>query len=259
MAKNPYSRGEFTRALVLNALLHPFNVGLLALMLVAGIALGQPVILGAIGALLYAGSSARTFFDEQEADKVLERERGKRRKPVGEGRPKVDPAALAPPIARLVREARVRERRVVDAIERSALPYEEVAAEVDAFTTAIDATALRAQSLYEALRDTPPVEVQKRLVAVREGNLPETRGLQGALEVQLTTMQRMERQLQRFFGEMERLLVELETVRGQVVSMAASADRSQQDQLAADVRGLRERMGAVADGMAEAYETEGTA
>ena len=258
MAKNPYSRGEFTQALVLNALMHPFNVGLLAAVMVAAIVLGAP-LLGAVGGLLYLGSAGRTFFDEKEADKVLEREKGKRRESLKAGKPKVDPRALAPPIARLVHEARVREERVAQAIERSQLPYDEVATEVDAFTDAIDATAARAQLLYEALSDTPPAEVEKRLAAVRQGNGvggDGLRELQSALEAQLTTMQRMERQLNRFFTEMERLLVELDTVRGQVVSMSVSADRTQQEQLAADVRGLREQMGAVADGMAEAYESE---
>lgn len=256
MAKNPYSRGEYTRALVLNALMHPFNVGLLAVMLTAGILLGTLPVLGPIAALIYLGAAGRTFFDEKEADKVLEREKAKRKQALGAARPKVDPRTLAPPIARLVHDARVREQRVAEAIERSQLPYDEVTVEVDAFTDAIDATAARAQLLYEALSDTPPVEVEKRLAAVRQGNLPETRELQGALEAQLATMRRMERQLNRFFAEMERLLVELDTVRGQVLSMSVSADRTQQEQLAADVRGLREQMGAVADGMAEAYESE---
>jgi hypothetical protein len=258
LAKNPYSRGEFTRALVLNALLDPFNVALLAAMLVAGIALGTLSILGPVAALVYLGAAGRTFFDEKSADKVLERERAKRKGALESGKKKkVDSKALAPPIARLLHEARVREQRVAEAIEASELPYEEVTAEVDAFLAAMDATAVRAQGLYAALEDTPPVEVQKRLAAVREGGLPETRELESALDVQLTTLSRMQRQLKRYFTEMERILVELDTVRGQVVSMSVSAGATGQEQLAADVRGLRERMGAVSEGMAEAYESEG--
>ena len=64
----------------------------------------------------------------------------------------------------------------------------------------------------------------------------------------------MERQLQRFFTEMERLLVELDTVRGQIVSVSAAEGAGQSDQLASEVRALREEMGAIADGMAAAYE-----
>lgn len=256
MPRNPYSRREFTRALVLNALLDPFNVGLLATMLAAGLVLGTLQFLAPVAALVYLGAAARTFFDEKAADKVLERERAKRRTAVESGRRQVNPKDLAPPIGRLIHSARMREARVAEAIQRSDLPYEEVGAEVDSFLEAMDSTAVRAQLLYEALSDTPPAEVEKRLAAVRRGGLPETRELEAALDVQLSTLRRMEKQLNRFFTEMERIIVELDTVRGQVVSMSVSADRTAQQQLAADVRGLRERMGAVAEGMAEAYEEE---
>ena len=64
----------------------------------------------------------------------------------------------------------------------------------------------------------------------------------------------MERQLQAFYDEMEKILVELDTVRGNLVSVSASTDAANQQQLAADVRGLREEVGALADGMSEAYE-----
>ena len=64
----------------------------------------------------------------------------------------------------------------------------------------------------------------------------------------------MERQLDRFYGELERIIVELDTVRSQLVSMSASTETAQQDRLAGEVRELRERMGAVAEGMAAAYE-----
>ena len=64
----------------------------------------------------------------------------------------------------------------------------------------------------------------------------------------------METQLQRFYDEMERILVELDTVRGNLVSVSASSDSANQERVAAEVRGLREEVGAVAEGMSEAYE-----
>ena len=69
----------------------------------------------------------------------------------------------------------------------------------------------------------------------------------------------MEVQLQRFYDEMERIVVELDTVRGNLVSVSASSDAGTQEQLASEVRSLRERMGAVADGIGEAYERPGAA
>jgi len=64
----------------------------------------------------------------------------------------------------------------------------------------------------------------------------------------------MEKQLERFFSELERILVEPDTVRSQLVSVSASTGSAQQTELAAEVRALRERFGASAEGMAEAFE-----
>jgi GTP1/Obg family GTP-binding protein len=65
----------------------------------------------------------------------------------------------------------------------------------------------------------------------------------------------MEVQLQRFYDEMERVLVELDTVHGNLVSVSASTEAVNQERLAGEVRALREEVGAVAAGMSEAYET----
>jgi ATP-dependent exoDNAse (exonuclease V) alpha subunit len=110
----------------------------------------------------------------------------------------------------------------------------------------------RAELLYEALSESPPQAVKQRLGEVKDD--PTKAELTQALESQLSVLGRMESQLQRFYDEMERLLVELDTVRGNLVSVSASTDSANQEKLAADVRGLREEVGAVADGMSEAYE-----
>ena len=165
---------------------------------------------------------------------------------------KVKPEDFAPAIGRLLREARMRELRIGDAISRADLPFEEVSEEIDRFVAAMDSTAARAQLLWEALDDTPPARVEARLAEVRAGGgQPE---LEEALTTQLATLKRMEKQLERFFGEMERILVELDTVRSQLVSVSASSESQQQTELAADVRALRERVGATAEGMAAAFE-----
>jgi hypothetical protein len=239
----PYDRARFNRALIANALLDPFNVVLLAVVLIVGILLGIFVYLLPVGVALYLAGAARTYFDEDAANKVLERERAAHRKQVEAGRGKVN------------REARMRERRIGDAISRADLPYEEVSEEIDRFVAAMDSTASRAQLLYEALADTPPDGVEARLASVRrEGGQPE---LEEALSTQLETLRRMEKQLDRFFSEMERILVELDTVRSQLVSVSASSEAGVQTELAADVRALRERVGASAEGMAAAFESGG--
>ncbi len=112
--------------------------------------------------------------------------------------------------------------------------------------------ARRAQLLYEALSESPPGPVEQRLAEVRGD--PARAELTAALESQLAVLRRMETQLQRFYDEMERILVELDTVRGNLVSVSASTEAASQQRLAGDVRALREEVGAVAAGMSEAYE-----
>jgi hypothetical protein len=221
--------------------------------LIAGTLLGIFAYALPIGVVFYLAGAARTYFDEDAANKVLAREKAQHRKQVEAGRAKVKPEDFAPPIARLLREARMREQRIGDAIARAELPFEEVAEEIDRFVAAMDSTAARAQLLYEALADTPPPPVQARLEEVHaRGGEPE---LEEALTAQLSTLRRMEKQLDRFFAEMERILVELDTVRSQLVSVSASTESAQQTELAGEVRALRERVGATAEGMAAAFES----
>jgi chromosome segregation ATPase len=247
----PYSRSEYNRALVLNALLQPFNVCLLASVAIAGLLLDVFLPVLAVGLVVYAIAAARTYFDDDEAQEVLTREREKRRGALEAGR--LDPADLAPPIAELLRAGHQREQRIRDAVDRAQLPYDEVSREVDRFIRAIEDGAGRAQLLYEALAETQPAWVEQRLKEVRDD--PTKAELTAALEDQLAVLRRMERQLQRFYDEMERVLVELDTVRGNLVSVSASTEAENQDRLAAEVRALRDEVGAVAAGMSEAYES----
>ena len=251
-ASAPYDRGRFNRALITNALLDPFNIVLLAVVLIAGILIGHFALTLPVAAALYLAGAARTYFDEDVANKVLERERAGHRKQLVAGRVIRKPAAFAPPIRQLIEQAHAREARIRDAIARADLPYDEVADEIDRFVAAIEATATRAQLLWEALSDTPPEAVAERIGQL-EGD-PAQAELVEALSTQLSTLQRMEKQLERFFSEMERILVELDTVRSQLVSVSASTESAQQTELAADVRALRERVGASAEGMAAAFE-----
>ena len=254
MTKKPYSRGEYNRALVLNALLDPFNVVLLAGVLIAGIAFGVLSVLGPAGAVLYLAGAARTYFDSDVADKVLARERGERTSALPPAGRRLDEATLTPGIAKLVHTAREREARIRQAIEAAELPYDDIQGEVDRFVLALEDTARRAQSLADALRDTPIDGVARRLAEVKGD--PAKAALAEALTTQLATLERMKAQLLRFGDEMERILIELDTIRGQIVSVSASAGAAKGAELAGEVRSLREQMGAVADGMAEAYEAQ---
>ncbi len=147
--------------------------------------------------------------------------------------------------------ARATEARIRDAIERAELPYAEVSTEVDALVTLMDQSASRAQLLYEALAESPPHRVQARLRELQGSGKTE---LIDALEHQLTVQRKMESQLGRFYDEMERLVVELDTIRGSLVSVSASTDAGNQQRIAGDVRSLRDELGALASGMSEAFE-----
>jgi chromosome segregation ATPase len=254
----PYSRQDFHRALIGNALLDPFAIVLLAVMAIAGILLSAVGILLPVGLVLYGAAAARSYFDEDVANKVLERERAKRRSELEWGQ-KRTVRKLAPPIAGLLNEALQRERRIRDAVEGAQLPYTEVLDEVERFVRAMEGTAGRAQLLYEALADSDPAAVEGRLAELRRENDPGRQELVAALSGHLEVLRRMERQLQAFYDQMEKILVELDTVRGNLVSVSASTDAANQQQLAAEVRELREEVSTLAEGMSEAYEEPGPA
>jgi hypothetical protein len=255
MPEKPYSRSEYNRALLRNALLDPFAVVLLAAIVIAAILLNLVLPLLPVAVVAYAIAAGRTYFDEDEANKVLERERGNRRRSLD--RVRLDPNTLAPPIRDLVNGARQRESRIREAIERAQLPFDEVEGEVDAFLEVMEGSATRAQLLFEALAENPPDLVEQRMEAEQRSPGPgrEYRAeLVEALGHQLTVLRRMGKQLGRYYDEMERVLVELDTVRGSLVSASASTDTERQRTLAADVRGLREEVGSLSEGMSEAYE-----
>jgi hypothetical protein len=250
----PYRRREFAGALAANAAAKPFNIVVLIATMAAAVAVGGTVgVAPAVALLVYAAACVRTFFDEEEAEKVLVRAREDRRERLTSDAPRVRLDEFAPPIREHVRAARRREATIREAIERSELPYEEVTVEVDGFVRAMERTAARAQTLFEALADSPPGHVDARLAHVRVE--PGREALVEALEHQARVQRRMEAQLGRFYDEMERMTVELDTIRGSLVSLSASEGADAQQRLAGDVRSLRDRMGTVADGMAEAYES----
>jgi hypothetical protein len=251
----PYRRAEFRNALIANAAAKPFNVAVFVATMAAGVAVSGPVLVCLLVATaVYLAAGARTFFDDDEANAVLARERAQRRARLESGAQRLDPATLAPPIRGHLLGARAREQRIRDAIDRADLPYTEVSDEVDGFVRVLESTAGRAQLLYDALADTPVEQVAHRLQEVRRRDDPAARELADALEHQLAVQRRMQGQLDRFYDEMERIVIELDTVRGNLVSVSASTDAAAQRQVASEVRSLREQMGAVADGIGEAYE-----
>ena len=252
-APAPYTRAEYRRALVLNAMADSLSVVAAAVILIAGLLFDSLVLAVPLALIVYVGGAARAFFDEDTARRVLERERAKRTKELDRGRPGGDLDTLSDEIRRLVERAYAIRDRIEEAIVRAALPYPQVAAEVDQLVATMEKTAKRAQLLEDGLNAAPPAEVASRLEAVKARHHPSQQELVAALEYQLSVQRRMEQQLEHFHDEMERMLVELDTVRGSMIAASASEQAYEQKQVAAGIRELRDEMGLVAEGVAAAY------
>jgi serine/threonine-protein kinase len=249
----PYTRSEYNRALILNALIAPFGVVLVAGMLVTGLLLDVFAFVLPVAIVLYVVAAVRTYLDKDVQQEVLERERAKRRQRLESGKPDRDLSEFSPRIGDLMARALEKDARIRAAIDRAELPYHEVSQEVDRFLATMWQTAARAELLCEGLRDSPPEAVARRLQEVKGARDPSKVELVEALSQQLAVQRKMERQLLRFYDQMEQMLVELDTVRGHLITVSASTEADNQERLADEVRDLREEMGAVAEGMAAAY------
>ena len=251
-AKKPYGRDEFAGALVANAAAKPVNVALLVGTMGAGVLVGGPVLVVLVVALvIYAIAAARTFFDEEEAEALLGRVRTERRALEEAQSKRLELHTLAPDVREHLLAARRTEKRIRDAIERAELPYAEVSSEVDALVTLMELSASRAQLLWEALHDSPPSRVATRLLELEGSGKTE---LMAALEQQLSALLKMQSQLESYYDQMERVVVELDTIRASLLSLSASTDVANQQRLAGDVRALRDQLKTLSEGMSEAFD-----
>ena len=169
-----------------------------------------------------------------------------------------DDGRLAAPIARLLAGARRNEQGIRAAAGPAQLHYPEVSREADGFLRAMEQTAAHAQLLSEALERLPREQFERRLADIRSSHVPGKAQLIDALAKQLQVRSAMEARLETSYAEMERILVGLETVRGEVLSAASSGDSGAERRLARDVGALREELLAVDEGM-ETILAEGTA
>lgn len=256
--QRPPTRAELNRLLVGNALTKTWpNVLLPAGLAAVGLIVGLPAgLVLVIAALAWLALSAVTYFDADEAERVADRDRAKRRGALESGR-RTDIRMLAPPVAAHLQQVLQQEANIRGAIERADLPFAEVSEEVDTFVRAAERTAGRAQLLYEYLVEQDPHTVEVRYQQLRAEADPSKRALAEALWTQLQAMHKAKQELDSFYTEMERIAVELGNIRGQLLSVSAASEGASQRQLASDVRDLREQMGAVAEGMNEALAETG--
>ena len=153
-------------------------------------------------------------------------------------------AAGGPRPSELLENARRSER----GIRAAASP--EIAEQAAALLAKLEHAAERARLLREALTETPPAQIERRLAEVRAGQDPGKAKLVAALAQHLAVQRRMQSALAAFDAETERILLELETVRGRLLTEDADA----RAQLAA----LQDELDTLADRMSVAGEDHTT-
>ena len=246
------TRTALRRALVVNALTKPVNVIVPTLVVVGAVAVGATWLF-AVAAIVYVVLAAMTFFDEAEAERVGDRVYGRDRPAVAERR--VDPGALAAPIAAQFSAALEEETRIRRAIEQTDGPFTELSTEVSSLVGAMGRTAARAQLVYDYLASQDPRRVEQRMRELRTAGSGDenARPTLAALSDQLAAQRAMQGQLDRFHAEMEQTVASLSTIHAQVVRMRLASDAGDQRELAGEVRDLRAQVDALSEGMNEAY------
>ena len=253
-APAPYDRARYNRALIANALLDPFNVVLLAVVLIVGILLGIFAYALPIGRRCCtwrarrgrtSTRTRRTRCSRASGPRIASRSRrGGRRSSRRTSRRRSRGCCGRRGCASGASATRSR---------APTCPTRRSPRRSTASCAAMDSTAARAQLLYEALADTPPDGVEARLGggAARAAGEPE---LEEALSHAAHDAAAD--------GEAARALLLRDGADPGRARHGALAARvgvgvvgvGQQTELAADVRALRERVGASAEGMAAAFE-----
>jgi serine/threonine-protein kinase len=153
-------------------------------------------------------------------------------------------AAGGPKPNELLESARRSER----GIRAAASP--EIAAQAATLLARLEHAAERARLLREALTETPPEQIEHRLAEVRAGQDAGKAKLVAALARHLATQRRMQSALADFDAETERILLELETVRGRLLTEDADAR--------AHLVALQDEVDTLADRLAAAGEDHTT-
>jgi hypothetical protein len=171
--EKPPTRAELNRLLVANAVTKPVpNVVVPAAVAAGGLLLGLGVVAILIAVAAWLALSAITYLDGDEAERVAGEERAKRRRALDKRNPRIQPSALAPPIAERLTAVTNEQASLVAAIARADLPFSEVGDEADVFVRAAEKTAGRAQLLYEYLADHDPRAVEARLASLQHTDDP---------------------------------------------------------------------------------------
>jgi hypothetical protein len=251
MARELQTRSQLTRAIAVNAATKPINIVVPAGVAVAGALLGIGW-LWPVAVLVYVALVVATFFDADEAEKVGKRSRG-----AEDGKPaaqrQLDPAQLAPPIAERLQQALAEERQIRETIESADVDLTEVTTEVDGLVTNLEKSAQRAQLVYDYLSDQDSRTLERRARELARNQDPDSQRAAAAVRDQMKLAKDLEATLNRFYAQMDHAVVSLQTIRGELVRISVAGEAEAQAETAERVRDLRQEVGAMADGMREAY------
>lgn len=247
--------------MVVNALTKPTNVVVPAGVLIAGFLLGWLVVLVPLAIVVYGLLVGFTLFDEREAKRVLAKTRLAALPP----RRQLSTVGLPSQIADPMEVAFFEEIKIEQAIKDAELPYAEVSTEVGVLVEELEKVARKGSVIYAYLADPEVAGARKRLEAIKQrasadGPAAETEQMAvDALEAQVKIQAELEDQFTRCCAELEHLAASLGVVRGEIVRMSIAEDASVQDDLADQVRDLRQRVSTVAEGLSEAASQLGPA
>lgn len=250
MARELQTRSQLTRAIAVNAATKPINIIVPAAVAVVGALIGISW-LWAVAVLVYVALVIATFFDANEAEAVGKRSRG-----VEAGKPaqrQLDPAQLAPPIAERLQQALAEEQQIRQTIEGADVDLTEVDSEVDGLVGNLEKSAQRAQLVYDYLSEQDSRTLERRAGELERRKDPDSQRAAAAVRDQMKLAQSLEATLNRFYAQMDHAVVSLQTIRGELVRISVASEPEAQAETADRVRSLREEVGAMADGMSEAY------
>jgi hypothetical protein len=248
LQRRPPTRAALTRAIAVNAATKPVNVVVPATVAIVA-ALTGIAWLWPVAVIVYIALVGATFFDAEEAQAV-----GKRRRARAERQERVlTPMGLAPPIAQRLKQALAEEQRIRQTIEDAEVDLADVATEVDGLVANLERSARRAQLVYEYLAQQDPKTLDRRAGELARSQDPDSQRAAAAVRDQMKLAQELDATLQRFYAQMDHAVVSLQTIRGELVRMSIAGEAEQQSETAERVRNLREEVGAMADGMREAY------
>jgi methionine synthase II (cobalamin-independent) len=253
MAQPPVTRQVLAREIVLAAARRPLNVGVGAIVLVAGFLLNA-LWLVPIAVVVYAGMIVATALDGERAERVGAATYAKRKQ--------LRPAAaelgpyLSPRVTERVHAAVVEEQRLRKSLEDS--PLVEVSAEVDRLMSALADLAKHADRLEADLAEEDEPAIRRRLERLREVSDDPAVGrvnaeAAAALEEQLAARGQVERHVARFDAQIQHIAATLGALHAQVLRMSVEEEAGAQARLASEIRALRNEVGATADALEEAF------